>query len=760
MDVAEQIPEDTLPHKDKTQLVLAKKTRPHAFDLHPFDDSSQERLFISEMGERIMRLRHVPLTKRELAFEVIDFVERLVRFETKLYSVRFGIDIFLEKLHASSAISQILQQLYRWARLQVRGLEDPDHKLIISESLIIGHLEDLLHWYSVRSVSLYKLSSHLLGDSVFPLHIIHDRERVGVVGFEIQTGLALFGRAFEQLWLKVFLKEGDRYIGTRKGWESWVDDNDLFARSSQEEAAPFAALLPVVPQGQRLIVDKLELFIPYAALDLSAGKQEVTIEAILFDEKGEKVAAAEAQDLLNMPVYGSGARKILSNQALGMWPADVVRGDAIRDLKVRAGVMPLAHNAVEVVKVSFDLTLFDHQNDKVVVELRFLSEGGDIIESRGDGEGRHDYVLRHEIFVSDVLSDLTAVELCVPLNDLNWEDVEYGCMAEVSILGKQDKVLCGAVAAFDLPEHFRSQPELLGDDEERSLARPRRQKLIVSQDRAISVDVTPQWQTPRGTAMRFAVYINDNSILERRGSVVLSLRDEKEKPLLAANTPSPVMRAQRLPVARPIDGPEAVFLVHHDDVFSEGEVSLYDREVSWGIAVRGVDDVVMGERFGQVAVGYKPSKLPLPARGEPNIFIEDVEPSDVRHFPPLRFRVYINFNRLAYESSQYMLLADLTPSAGNLKNGDHEPTGMVIPCDISPVFDGEGHHSDRFQTVHVIDCTDIAREKGLPPGDAVLKVKLYAANGSLIDSYARPLSPEKSEDGTGMIKRGIRRLFG
>lgn len=404
------------------------------------------------MRETLLRIRREPLAARDLAYEIIEFFTILVRHETGLISPRRGLSLSLDKLCAGRAWSSLAMGIMRWAD---KTISNPSTNDFIDQGEVERDLESILDWYSQRSLSIDSLMTQsnatVSYDQLFKIEIFHDHYEQSNHGFLVQAGLALFGRANQSLWLKIFVVLDGEYVLPRPGWDSWIDDTEIFSISNDRNSPCFAAILPIAPETQRAILDNVRVFVPYAALDLPVDKQEVEIEASLYNEKGEQLLRASTKEVMSVSPYREQGYKMLSYQAQGLWPEDSARGFAVRNIFSTTEEIQNKKKIEHEIKLNMDIDMLGEPNSEFFIEVRCAHTDGELIASKKPESADNTIIYRVPIKLARPVYTLHDYSIKFPLNRLNLDGSEEQISIEVCLIDSHERVQCGAISVLDLP---------------------------------------------------------------------------------------------------------------------------------------------------------------------------------------------------------------------------------------------------------------------------------------------------------------------
>jgi hypothetical protein len=434
---------------------------------------------------------------------VLSVVGKIAHRETALFSLEPNIPLLLSALYAGSVEASIVSGLVRRAQAALAelegyhanapslldgalsegvrhfGLHDPN----LGEGYDVGReLEELgmlLKWYVRRKMSLAALEVsalrveemsevELLGadreeDAIFGFEVLHDHEVFGAKGCYITCGARLVGHDGQALWLRVGVRWNGIPVSVRPEWSSWSDPGGLGnALTEISEAAVFCSLVPIRPNAQRLVIDEVRAFVPYGALDLPSGRCDVEVVAAVVDSDGNEVLTASRREGICIPRRELVHSNVPAPHSVGMWPHDVVSGDKLSELRVSAGYKVLGGWERHTISVSFDLSLFMHAGESVLLECRFLDERGDLIELSSLGipyvaadldsasESVTSYRYRRTLHPKGAWAHFRGLCVDIPVEFLLVEDGTKFLTCEVVVVSSDDRVLCGDMGVVDM----------------------------------------------------------------------------------------------------------------------------------------------------------------------------------------------------------------------------------------------------------------------------------------------------------------------
>jgi hypothetical protein len=138
-----------------------------------------------------------------------------------------------------------------------------------------------------------------------------------------------------------------------------------------------------------------------------------------------------------------------------MWPHDVVSGDRISELRVSSGYKVVAGWERHTISVLFDLSLFMHAGESVLLECRFLDNRGEIVELSSLGipyvaselnvpvESVSSYRYRRILHPRGAWAHYRNLCIDIPVEFLLLQAGTHNLTCEVVIVSADDRVLCG-----------------------------------------------------------------------------------------------------------------------------------------------------------------------------------------------------------------------------------------------------------------------------------------------------------------------------
>jgi hypothetical protein len=441
------------PYRSTAQIVTSDKFRSN---IQQISDIQRKRDLIFALQELLAKLNYGGLTQYEFAYNAQHFFEELIFAETGLQSIRQGLRSFIDRLYAEPVITKLIHFVFK--EMQKILNSKNAGQMMLDSSRILNAMQEVLGWYVERSANiddvLFDESPAANYDQIFNLKVFHDNKHHGFMGMEVLAGLVLYGRAGQNLWLKVFVKESGEYILPHVDWNSWIDDTEIFTMKPVDKDVALSGIIPVSPQTQRLMIDRLRVFIPYSSLDLSPGKHEVEVECCLFNEKGDRLLSASSAEVLSVARNYKITKSLISEQAIGIWAKDYVSGDGIDDLEVVCLQQPNGDWLGDLIKITFDFEIYDKLGQSLFVEVRFYNSHGALVKTSNSQEKDQYMAMRSEVYIDEIIFKRYALELVVPRIQLNIDDDDRNLSCEVCLLSNENKVLCGMLHNFTLPEQL------------------------------------------------------------------------------------------------------------------------------------------------------------------------------------------------------------------------------------------------------------------------------------------------------------------
>ena len=331
--------------------------------------SRELQAFIAPLEEDIRRAhryrsrerRHSPTAQAKVAELVLRVVRDIAHRETGIFNLEPHVPQLLSALYAGSVEVGIVGGLVRRAQkiLAARDIaersrgsrrsEDSDRSRVTGYDISreIDELTMLLKWYVRRKMSLASLEIEISGnaamldsdgsvlrdehDALYGLEVMHDQQVFGTKGCVLACGLRLVGRDGQPLWLRVGVRCHGEPVVVRSDWSSWTDPGSGEALEVLAREVPFCSLVPVRPNAQRLIIDEVRAFIPYAALELPVGRCDVEFVISVIDSDGDEILMTTRAESICVPRRDSVPFVAPAPHAAGMWPHDVVSGEQQAD---------------------------------------------------------------------------------------------------------------------------------------------------------------------------------------------------------------------------------------------------------------------------------------------------------------------------------------------------------------------------------------------------------------------------------------------
>ena len=355
-----------------------------------------------EAEKKLDTWREFPGTPQELATNIFDFLRMMLRQEVGTPDLEAAMGLLFHELWGSVGPLRLLSDLYFKTRLLIAQKATSWNDLQVSSDELLLDFEHCVNWYGARKTSLIIAEEDLTRDQetdgMFGWRIAHDRSLHGLLGFDVVCGLRLSGHAGDNLWLKVFFKEGNRYL---KCSSSWIDQAGA-QHSTRRSEGKVCSVIPLAIEHHRVLIDEVRLFLPYQALNLQPGKQTLEVVTVLADGRGKEILSHT--EVHNFFIPGSlhcGAIEQVSPQLKGVWNRDFSRGDGF----LRAST----ERSFDTVNIVFDVELIDRDNGPITFEC--VGRGSDGFELPLELKPR-------VVEVSKPYVVLNEMEFAVPLTSL------------------------------------------------------------------------------------------------------------------------------------------------------------------------------------------------------------------------------------------------------------------------------------------------------------------------------------------------------
>lgn len=438
----------------------------------------------------------------KVASLVLETIRRIAHRETGVFNLEAPVAQLLSCLCAGSLEAGVVSGLVRRAQraLATRDALQRERGRVGVESTQserglgydvgreIDELTMLLTWYVRRKMSLAALeldsvdgfavlstsasvSSYDERDALFGLEVMHDHQVFGCKGCSIACGLRLVGRDGQPLWLRVSVLSHGEPVAVRPEWSTWTDPGNGQPVEVLSSSSPFCSLVPIRANAQRLVIDEIRAFVPYGALHLPAGRREVELVVSVVDNEGHEVVSATSVESICIPPRELSMASVPAPHSVGMWPHDVVSGDKISELSVSSGFTMLAGWEYHAVSVQFDLSLFMHAGESVMLECRFVDSQGHVIELSSLGipfiasemnvavESVSSYRYRRVLRPKGAWAVYQGLRIDIPVEFLLLDPGYHDISCELVIVSSDDRVLCGDMSRMQIQVPARSVRE-------------------------------------------------------------------------------------------------------------------------------------------------------------------------------------------------------------------------------------------------------------------------------------------------------------
>lgn len=452
---------------DKPPAALPVSGRP------PFDQSGLTALLFSLEA----RLRQIRLTRkpdpRVCAEEILAMLRELARFDRDVASLDVALPELLGELWAPAYMRSLVLKLLSDARLVLHPRVSASVLAQYETSVQIARFDGFLEWFSRRHAALLAYAEHPLCDAgdVLITGILHDQHFLGERGCEVFASVRVDGLEFQTLWVRAMVYCGEEPVALRDGWHFWAHDPEQFSFQREAEeidsSGSFVSLLPVMPVDQRAIYDQVRLFVPYAALDLPLqSRQQLDFEVALLSSSGRVLASDACCETIALP-GASSSRPIPSPAALGFWERNVGRDESIVIRRVCVARRLEARREIHMLEVEYDLCVVSREVEELSVEMRLLTLEGNLIESALRGFAARDgsFLFRQSFNPDSPVASVPSSLYTVPLTALELDAGVHDLLVELTVIGADNRVICGAVERLSLEMPEMKYPALIEEPE-------------------------------------------------------------------------------------------------------------------------------------------------------------------------------------------------------------------------------------------------------------------------------------------------------
>lgn len=323
------------------------------------------------------------------------------------------------------------------------------------EELLSG-FDDFAEWYLKRARSLAILTLEpqpdLFADGasaqIFDVTVLLDHKFCGCAGFYISCGVRLRGLLGEALILKGYLSDGEGVLRCAANWRDWGESSRSQGRTGAPQDPIFVCTNPLVPSAQDQLIDGIEFFIPYAALDLRQSRSAIFAELVLFSADGDDLARGRSADF-NLGSLAKDAG-LPSLNFLGLWPSEPGKGDLLRQVNAKLAWRQGSAGATVALRVSFDAVVVEQCRKTLGIGVRILNRAGEMLALDGltpsAGSASH-----FEAFFSPAQSYAVLSRHTLNFNlPMGLVPQLHECLLELSIFEQDtNKILVGSLAEIE-----------------------------------------------------------------------------------------------------------------------------------------------------------------------------------------------------------------------------------------------------------------------------------------------------------------------
>lgn len=394
---------------------------------------------VAQLGKQLPQL-----SLSDLAERVLELQRRIVREEFGVVSLDVSSSQLLHDLCAREWEARRWQQLTAWSRAVLAdtpALELPAYYL--SQQHVIDDLRQTVEWYAQRRAVLHameQVEEYAEEEGIFNLEVMHDVPGQGVLGAELHCAMRLYGRAGERLWLAVSCERAGRPVEVARGWEGWAN-----------KRGAFEVLTPLVIERERVVLDRVAVFLPYGALQLAASS-DVELVVTLWSEEGNTLLQARIPTSMRGEPH---SLVIPSPQQSELWGVDPVRGSGIEQVRLRRERRGLL--------LELDIVLAGNAGSSARLDCYVLDQHGDPVPRRAGAQTAPvPHQLSTTLRTERELERISGMEIYLPWHELSLERLPsdvHALLLEVVVSEEDGTVLCGTTVAVDI-----SSDDLLLED--------------------------------------------------------------------------------------------------------------------------------------------------------------------------------------------------------------------------------------------------------------------------------------------------------
>ncbi|RMD86695.1 MAG: hypothetical protein D6808_02755, partial [Candidatus Dadabacteria bacterium] len=308
--------------------------------------------FFDEIDARISRLEENRSSDFVVSREAYGIVKDILTRETSISNIHESKFVFLEDFYAERHIVRLLELLLENVRFRLNAVsarspvKDIAKKALLNPRFpadeAVKALRSFFEWYTRRKFTLLCYDAECKTSNrqhsmctIFGVSLFEGAQWRGLTGLEAVLSLFLRGCRGIQIWVKGELRKDGKPVFVREGWESWSD-----IRNGARQGKRFAVLHPLLPDSDCMVVDKLRLFSPEAAIDLPEGVHHVTFCIGVYGANGQLLTNVTSDlGVRVIPKSYSETSPVPSPQKSALWKQEPGTEGAIYELEERGGLL-------------------------------------------------------------------------------------------------------------------------------------------------------------------------------------------------------------------------------------------------------------------------------------------------------------------------------------------------------------------------------------------------------------------------------------
>ncbi|MBX7144504.1 MAG: hypothetical protein K1X79_08655 [Oligoflexia bacterium] len=433
------------------------------------------RRFTGILRDKLRACAGAHLTNKQVARDVLAVLRFMLREESRsLVDPHVVVDPACGADNQTIAVQRMFEHLHRapsyqdlFLRVQQICSEvlanGSQPKVVFDRERLLADVDTLVKWYEQRRLLLIELPTPnaVSGVRVFSPRYEHRVHETYGAGVAVLVAAQLSGASGESFWCRLGLISDGSPILLRHGWESWIDQTDSFLRVVQppKEGAQlsFCGLVPMVLREPGALLDEVEFFVPFSALDIQTPEANIEFVVEVLDRVGRTLDSARLAAPISIPSSDTIPRLKVSPQAISLWSRNPVTRDSVSGLRVYQRTNDDGRGALIF---ECNLEVHGQRGRPLRVEWKLLTESGELVESDAPDVSTADGALCVvcEVVPQSPVALIDALQVSVPTDALLLPDGKHQLLVQAILLEQDGELLCGTVEPVEIAVAFGQAP--------------------------------------------------------------------------------------------------------------------------------------------------------------------------------------------------------------------------------------------------------------------------------------------------------------